>query len=224
MRISEVEGKPLALDGSTCPVCHQNPRRGRKALKRFVTPDDFFAGGKNNGIPAKQYVNRLSTDMRSALIPNPEIFDGHEEVLKYIESIYERKGRLLYVNEGEHGQGFKLSLHGDDIGQLTKTAQAVSLGHEQATDVLHLHFKGDIYFPVPGLENQSFWLSLMYALIQGACKALQIERRDIDGVLSPKLLIMVGGNRSLFYMIMSPEVRGMLNELKMSFCSSYKKP
>ena len=186
IRISEFEGKTLILEGNTCPVCDNSPKRGRKNIKKFIIPDDFFAGNKKNGIPAKQYVNRVSSDMRSALIPNLEIHDSRETALKYVECVYERNGKLLYVNEGEHGQGFKISLKGEDIGQQTKNGETVSLGHKQSTDVLHLYFSGDNYLTVPGLEDQSFWLSLMYSLIQGACKALQIERRDIDGVLSPK--------------------------------------
>jgi ATP-dependent helicase YprA (DUF1998 family) len=186
IQISDIEGKELELSGRNCSVC-QKPRgkiKGNQA-KKFVIPDDFFAGSRDNGKPARQYVNTPVVDMRSALIPQKTL-DGREQILKYIECIYERDGKLLYVNEGKFGQGFKIALEGEQIGQVTTNSNPVSLGHEQKTDVLHLHFRGDTNFTVPGLEDQSFWLSLMYALIQGACKALQIERRDIDGVLSPR--------------------------------------
>lgn len=184
LRMSEIEGGQLSPGESTCPVCKKNPRRGRKSIKRFITPDDFFAGGSQNDKPAGQYVKRLKSDMRSALIPGKDA--ERYQLNQYVQYTYQRQGQLLYVNEGEHGLGFKISLVGDNIGHLAKTADAVSLGHEQNTDVLHLYFNGDIHLPLPGLEDQSFWLSLMYALIQGASRALQIERKDIDGVLSPQ--------------------------------------
>ena len=41
-------------------------------------------------------------------------------------------------------------------------------------------------FGFPSPDDTSFWLSLTYALLQGASRALQIERRDLDGVLFPR--------------------------------------
>ncbi|MBS3975831.1 MAG: hypothetical protein KGZ75_03755 [Syntrophomonadaceae bacterium] len=46
----------------------------------------------------------------------------------------------------------------------------MSLGHEFETDIIKLHFEGNIDQP-PG-----FWLSLMYALLEGVSEELQIER------------------------------------------------
>lgn len=53
------------------------------------------------------------------------------------------------------------------------------LGHEFRTDVLQLRFEG---FAHP---LESFWLSLLYALLEGTSGALDIDRRDIDGCLYP---------------------------------------
>src|SRR5690606_13459102 len=61
-----------------------------------------------------------------------------------------------------------------------------SLGHIQRTDTLHLRFISAAGLTLPAPYDLSFWLSLMYALIQGASQSLQIERRDIDGVLHPR--------------------------------------
>ena len=33
--------------------------------------------------------------------------------------------------------------------------------------------------------RRGFWTSLLYALIEGASAALQIERQDLDGCLAP---------------------------------------
>jgi len=62
----------------------------------------------------------------------------------------------------------------------------VALGHQQTTDTLHIRFNESETVKVPSPNDRSFWLSLMYAIIHAAGHALQIERRDIDGVLSPR--------------------------------------
>ena len=53
------------------------------------------------------------------------------------------------------------------------------LGHEYMTDILQLNFEG--------YENSDigFWYSLLYALIEGASSAFDIERNDIDGCFHP---------------------------------------
>jgi len=56
-------------------------------------------------------------------------------------------------------------------GQCSGTLEnRLSLGHEFETDIIKLHFEGNIDQP-PG-----FWLSLMYALLEGVSEELQIER------------------------------------------------
>ena len=52
-----------------------------------------------------------------------------------------------------------------------------SLGHEYLTDILQLHFKGYAN-PDPG-----FWLSILYAILEGTSDALDIDRQDLDGCL-----------------------------------------
>lgn len=54
-----------------------------------------------------------------------------------------------------------------------------SLGHEFETDILKLYFYG-----YQNLEK-GFWYSLLYALLEGASSAMQIERQDLDGCLYP---------------------------------------
>ncbi len=58
-----------------------------------------------------------------------------------------------------------------------KLTTQLSLGHEFQTDVLKLSFTG--------YQNreEAFWLSLLYALLEGASLALDIERDDLDGCL-----------------------------------------
>jgi len=53
------------------------------------------------------------------------------------------------------------------------------LGHEFKTDVLQIQFEG--YSD----SNLGFWYSLLYSLLEGASKTLEIDRQDLDGVLYP---------------------------------------
>jgi len=47
------------------------------------------------------------------------------------------------------------------------------------TDILQIRFEGC------GEQESEFWYSLLYALLEGASKALDIERNDLDGCLFP---------------------------------------
>lgn len=183
LQISPEAGIPLADQTNQCPVCHNAPSSRRRDVLRFVIPDGFRAD-KESGQPAKQYVRVERNLMRSALIPGRAL---KEELLgQNVYCAYDREGELLYVNEGCFGRGFKIPL----VGGLAENAKAhpiqVSLGHIRKTDTLHLRFVSSPTFSVPPPYETSFWLSLMYALIQGASHALQIERRDINGVLYPR--------------------------------------
>jgi hypothetical protein len=60
------------------------------------------------------------------------------------------------------------------------TLQRWDLGHEFGTDLLDIRFEGLAQsFPDP------FWLSVLYALLEGASAALEIRRQDLDGCLYP---------------------------------------
>ncbi len=59
------------------------------------------------------------------------------------------------------------------------------LGHHFNTDTLHLRFESTTNCTLPSGGELSFWRSLTYALLEGASLALQIERRDLDGVVRP---------------------------------------
>jgi len=181
--ISEAPGLPINTDNGNCPVCGEPVRKSKK----FVEPDGFISDPKS-GKPAKQFVNVEPNQMRSALLPMKTIEE--EQLGELIYLAYERNGQLLYVNEGKQGRGFKLSLDKFNLysEETSGNTENFSLGHIQITDTLHIRFNptGSVIIPSP--LDESFWLSLMYAIIHAASHKLQIERRDIDGVLSPRKL------------------------------------
>lgn len=182
LEFEEVAGKPLP-NYNSCPICAE-PVESTQRI--FVEPDGFLAD-KNSGKPAKQYVNIEPNLMRSAILPLKSL--DEEQIGNIIHVAYEREGKLLYVNEGKFGNGFELSLEGFNFEEtFTTKRKKASLGHSQTTDTLHIRFVGSESIKVPSPNDMSFWLSLMYAIIQAASHYLQIERRDIDGVLSPRKL------------------------------------
>ncbi len=201
LRLMETPGMPLEESTQPCPVCHEpTTARGRKHYQ-YIQPDGFRVSS-DSGKPAGQYVDRPFNLMRSALVPGPV---DAEPISQVLSIGYDRSGALLYVNEGMNGLGFKICLKcGRNLrsnarsctgiyngqpcpGKLDRNA-TYTLGFKQDTDTLHLKFSSTGHIILPNPDNMSFWLSLKYALLQGAGRALQIERTDIDGVLFPEPL------------------------------------
>ena len=58
--------------------------------------------------------------------------------------------------------------------------ERVSLAHRYQTDVAEFTF-GDVAYDK---DSEARWLSVLYALLEGASKVLEISRDDIDGTLS----------------------------------------
>jgi superfamily II DNA/RNA helicase len=182
LTISKDIGIPLDIGNGHCPICGDKFPK----IRKFIEPDAFRADPKKSGKPAKQYVKFEQNDMRSALLPI-QITD-ETNISDNISIVYQKAGKLLYVNEGNFGKGFNLDLTSLKDEEKSLNIVNASLGHIRSTNTLHLHFRESIDIKIPPPSNRSFWLSMMYALIHGACHALQIERGDIDGVLSPRQL------------------------------------
>lgn len=183
------DGIELLNESGRCAVCKELLERAHQ----FVTPDAFRADKKGSGAIARAIVHTLPSVMQGAMVI-PETNSGEEEIGSIVRASNQIQGNLLFVNEGSRGRKFKICLtcgnpryKGDcpfcqDGGYI----RSVSLGHTRDTNILRLRFVGTDDFIVPPAENSSFWLSLMYALIYGASRGLQIERRDLNGLLAPR--------------------------------------
>lgn len=198
LRLEETAGKPLDKLDQPCPVCYQPPKRRAKQHK-YIQPDGFRTT-LDSGQPAGQYVDRPFNLMRAALVPSSISTHAVSQVLSLG---YDRQGKLLYVNEGFNGSGFKIcSVCGKHVnnnrsscnskingqpcpGKISRN-QVYMLGFKQDTDTLHLKFASSSHILLPAPNDEHFWPSLKYALLHGASQALQIERRDIDAVLVPE--------------------------------------
>jgi ATP-dependent helicase YprA (DUF1998 family) len=199
LRLEQTAGKQMDNLDEPCPICQTPPKRGTWPQSQYIEPDGFRASN-DSGQPAGQYVDRPFNKMRSALIPGPVETHTIGQVLSVG---YDRAGALLYVNEGFQGSGFKICpkcgknvyknatkcdgrLNGQPCPGKPDKNSTYTLGFQQDTDTLHLKFTSAPHVSLPEPNAQPFWLSLQYALLQGACRALQIERKDIDGVLFPE--------------------------------------
>ena len=126
------------------------------------------------------------------------ISEGIPDLVSDIElkKRYSRYGMLVVINPGRSKKGFYLCEHcgfGISVasGNPPKSHETpwgapckgklkrVFLGHEFQSDVLELRFSGP---EILGID-QGTWLSVTYALLAGAARALDIERDDIDGTV-----------------------------------------
>lgn len=178
-----------------CPKCKEP--YGMSASGRYVKPDGFRATS-DSGKPAGQYVNRPFNTMRSALLLKTE--PNLEELGNLIQYGYSRDGELFFVNEGESGRGFRVCMQcgthvtKKDAKRCTgyyrgvkcesQQLETIRLGHIVPTDTLHLRLRSSANVNVSP-HDRVFWNSLLYALLHGASRALQIERQDISGLLYP---------------------------------------
>lgn len=77
------------------------------------------------------------------------------------------------------------------------------LGHEFKSDISKLYFEGFAH------NDERFWLSLLYVLIEGTSEALDIDRQDLDGCLYP-----ITGDPSMPALILYDNVPGGAGHVK----------
>ncbi|NOT60398.1 MAG: DUF1998 domain-containing protein, partial [Acidobacteria bacterium] len=206
---SERGGLPI---GGRCRVCG-DPAPDGKADSSFsyVNPDgfttDLTADLREAGLSVESGVNRS----RSFLLAEGEEHSRLQLPVKgpsRLSYAYRREGCLVAINSGADPEGFRLCVecgvqvksqtlrrkrNGADRaehrtpwgGKCSGVTHPYHLGHDFKTDTLHLRFYDTANATLPAGEDPSFWRSLTYAFLAGASYALQIERRDLDGVVRP---------------------------------------
>lgn len=125
-------------------------------------------------------------------------FNGKEVSAKYSPG-----GRLFVLNQGTNGAGLyvcpecgfttevsKLPKRGHNNkygrGCSNKVLQRVSLGHQFSTDILKIQLPDHVVEQphADSLEYKDQYLSVLYALLEGASAALDISRSDISGCIT----------------------------------------
>jgi len=206
---SERGGLPIR---GTCRVCGDaQPGESPGLSFAYVDPDgfttDLTAGVREAGTRVDAAANRSRSFLlaEGEAIKEQAIPPQGEPRLSYS---YQRNGCLVALNGGAGADGFWICTacgsnaepprpkrsqkqpttpqHDTPWGKkCSGTLAQYHLGHDFKTDTLHLRFENTSSVVLPSGEDQSFWLSLTYALLEGASLALQIERRDLDGVIRP---------------------------------------
>ncbi len=123
---------------------------------------------------------------------------------KKINIVYSPGGKLFVLNQGSNGSGLyvcptcgyatdptkkkKIGSHKNKFDRPcpNKNLINVSLGHEFSTDILKITLpKHPFTVKVPeNTEPKDEYLSVMYAILEGASKALDINRGDISGCVT----------------------------------------
>jgi ATP-dependent helicase YprA (DUF1998 family) len=205
---------PEQLPQRTCTVCGSPLFSGRQRLYgRFLIPEFGFLAARETAEPGEDRPERFyaTRPFFAEYEREPEPFrqvDALSSPSVRVLARYSRYGKLALVNNGLAGRGFRVctqcgwaepapaptapdrptrrerdAVHTDPRsgrpcnGQI----QTCHLGHEFVTDVLELRFQG----PLAGSPDRSLWLSVLYALLEGASEALGIPREDLNGTLYP---------------------------------------
>lgn len=205
----------LAETGQTLDTCRacKRPLEGRDKGTFLVPEFGFIASTKPPVKPGEARPERTYT---TRTYYSGESKEGDRIALQVgqitLVAIPASEGELAVINHAGY-QGFKVcrncgyTLLGNEpvskphqtpwrtdcYGTLTR----FYLGHEFKTDILQLRFEG--YANV----KRGFWLSLLYALLEGASEGLDIDRRDLDGCLYP-----YAGDPSMPALVLFDEVPG----------------
>lgn len=187
-------GTSLDLD-EACPSCQQAFQR----VRTFVVPEfGFVAAKKVDEVKSEPPQRRWGGDsyvenLGEVSDPFPWESTGGVEV----EARAGTRARMIVISDGG-GPGFQLcgrcGWAAPAIAQPTRgghrrpttdapcdgSVRIVSLAHRYETDIAEFSFSSVSY----DKASESRWLSLLYALLEGASEALEISRDDIDGTLS----------------------------------------
>jgi ATP-dependent helicase YprA (DUF1998 family) len=202
---SERGGLPIA---GACRVCSDT---SPGTTYRYIDPDgfttDLTAGLREAGLHVDYGANRARSFLLAEGQGTEQTIEAHG--LPQIHFAYRREGQLVALNSGADPDGFWLcercGVHAppprtrrgrglqNQSGHTTPwgetrclgTSSQYHLGHAFSSDTLHLRFESTTNLVVPSGRNLAFWRSLTYALLEGSSIALQIERRDLDGVVRP---------------------------------------
>ncbi|MDD2493615.1 MAG: DEAD/DEAH box helicase [Tissierellia bacterium] len=176
-----------------CPVC------GNHRLKKgkFIMPEFGFITDGNVELPGsarpeKTYSSRKHFSGVGNKVEEKEIRIGSN----IIKLTSQNHGELSVINNGK-GQDFyicKTCGYGNADGIPKKhnntydkeckgRVDKLALGYNFETDIVEIDF-GNIFIDLS--NEDGFWESLMYSIIEGMSIALEIDRSDIDGTLYVK--------------------------------------
>jgi hypothetical protein len=185
-----------------CENCEQ-PLKGKRVKGTFVIPEfGFVASYKEPGKPSESrppktyatqvyYTNDyarqekvISVQFGRILLEAKAVVDGQLAVLNRAGfKICFRCGyaeRMRSTARSGSSKTHRTAQGRECLGLNESTLFGpIDLGHEFRTDVMRIDFAGH-------QASKDFWLSLLYALLEGASESLSVARTDLDGCLYPE--------------------------------------
>ncbi|WP_079046307.1 DEAD/DEAH box helicase [Carbonactinospora thermoautotrophica] len=177
-----------------CPAC-DTPLTGQP--RRYVVPEFGFVAERRTRKPGQEPPKRVWNGGTYVVSTDGEIRTGELELADGASLTWRctTRGELVAISEGL-GVGFWICdscgygepnrgrppAHHDRLnreGRCGGRLEWVSLAHKYQTDLLQLSFSPTL----TRVMSDTGWWSLLYALVEGACQALEISRDDIDGTL-----------------------------------------
>ncbi|MBO4209123.1 DEAD/DEAH box helicase [Micromonospora echinofusca] len=176
-----------------CPACGTTPVG---APRRYTVPIFGFVAAGNSGRRPTSAPRRAWHGATYVVSPGAELYEDKLNLPGGTVTLRAgARGELVAISDATAGRGFLICatcgygrpavdgtaghqspLSGRDCrGRLENLA----LAHKYQTDVLELSFQGAA---VHGLDD-SAWRSIAYALVEGAVRALEISRDDIDATI-----------------------------------------
>jgi hypothetical protein len=175
---------------------------GRSEVHEFITPIFGFVTSRENE-PPKPGDSRPKREFAT----RPYFFNYKDkkpvenafQIGKFkIRCRYSSSGELAVICKGKKGRGFYICFdcgaafaerprggHRKPIGEecISSVRGPFHFGHTFKTDVLTICLEK--YELTESIAGEGFWLSLLYAILEGAGQALGIRRQDLDGCLYP---------------------------------------
>ena len=177
-----------------CKYCHNTMSGHNKGT--FIKPAyGFIASKENPGSPGEQRpektystriyysgeakeIEKIETNLNEMVISVMPATKGKMAVINNAGRRFFKvcfKCGYALISDEEVKDSHPRPFGGECKGKLVYRA----IGHEFETDLVQLRFQN--YFN----EDQGFWFSLLFAMLEGCSEALDIERQDLDGVLYP---------------------------------------
>ena len=179
---------------NVCPICDNNKMK----TGTFIMPEfGFITEAKveepGSARPERTYSSRKHFSGVGEKVEEKYIYIGSN----MIKLTSQNHGELSVINNGK-GRDFyicKTCGYGSSDYKMPPTHknfqniechgryEKLALGYNFETDIIEIDF-GTIFSNMP--KEHGFWESLMYSIVEGMSKALEIDRSDIDGTLHVK--------------------------------------
>ena len=191
-KVLDIETEKTEID-KICPVC------GNHKIKKgtFIMPEFGFITDGNVELPGSARPEKTYSSRKHFSGVGNKVEEKEMQISSNIIKLTSQNhGELSVINNGK-GQDFyicKICGYGNADGIPKKhnntydkeckgRVDKLALGYNFETDIVEIDF-GDLFIELS--NEDGFWESLMYSIIEGMSIALEIDRSDIDGTLYVK--------------------------------------